>query len=536
MKKILYLLTILSLAACTTDDDEILLSDSQQSLLGQAVRFDASYAQPFVTRTTYIHNGSVNEGDQMRIFRQYALNTDNSSFDENTEAYRTYYLKMNYAAGTSVSLNSDWLPMVGKLKSDDSNAAPQIQTSADSLTWENGRTVRFRAWGRSNLAGRLSAGTKTSYDPDYTVTDWVTVSGPTKSIPLTMRHITCRIGLTCKAGNEFGSATICTDWQDYKHSDNADTQANDDAESTKTDEEAQAELAQVMSVYNKMCMPAGVDDQTFLLTAMTSQLYDGTETDFKNLEKYGTADGIVKIATKSASDIAANVQHPVFNANDGRLYMMSIPFEPETRSFGQPKLEVNAAAENKSISVPRVSPDGRYVLYTKGDYGQFHIWHKSSDLWVKDLQTDSCYALTEANSPDVDSFHSWSSNGRWFVFSSRRMDGNYTRPFIAYFDEQGRAHKAFVIPQEDPEWNILLLKSYNVPELSRDAVRISMQDLHHCIYETEGENATYKPNPTAIVNLDATTGASQKVDGTSGASPKKPSLCCVESFSSFSVP
>ena len=204
-----------------------------------------------------------------------------------------------------------------------------------------------------------------------------------------------------------------------------------------------------------------------------------------------------------------------------RYNLMSIPFDPKTRSFGNPQLEVNAVAEEKSISVPRVSPDGRYILYTKGDYGQFHIWHKSSDLWVKDLQTDSCYALTEANSPDVDSFHSWSSNGRWFVFSSRRMDGNYTRPFIAYFDKQGRAHKAFVIPQEDPEWNILLLKSYNVPELSRDAVRISPKELHKCIYDTEGENATYKPNPSAIVNLDGTTGASQKVDGTSGASPKK---------------
>ena len=206
-----------------------------------------------------------------------------------------------------------------------------------------------------------------------------------------------------------------------------------------------------------------------------------------------------------------------------RYNLMSIPFDPKTRSFGKPRLEVDAAIEDKSISVPRVSPDGRYVLYTKGDYGQFHIWHKSSDLWVKDLQTDSCYALTEANSPDVDSFHSWSSNSRWFVFSSRRMDSNYTRPFIAYFDKQGRAHKAFVIPQEDPEWNILLLKSYNVPELSRDAVRISMQDLRQCIYDTEGENATYKANPTAIVNLDGTTGASPKakVDGTSGASPKK---------------
>ena len=213
----------------------------------------------------------------------------------------------------------------------------------------------------------------------------------------------------------------------------------------------------------------------------------------------------------------------LFKYDSIRYNLMSISFDPKTRSFGKPQMEVDAASEGKSISVPRVSPDGRYVLYTKGDYGQFHIWHKSSDLWVKDLQTGSCYAMDEANSPDVDSFHSWSSNGRWFVFSSRRMDKNYTRPFFAYFDKQGRAHKPFVLPQEDPEWNILLLKSYNVPELSRNAVGISEHDLRQCIYETEGETAAYKKNPTAVVRLDGTTGASPKApaDGTSGASPKK---------------
>lgn len=205
-------------------------------------------------------------------------------------------------------------------------------------------------------------------------------------------------------------------------------------------------------------------------------------------------------------------QHLILKYDSIRYNLMSIPFDPESRRFGTPKVVINAAEEEKSISVPRVSPDGRYVLYTKGDYGQFHIWHKSSDLWVMDLEKDTCYALAESNSPDVDSFHSWSSNGRWFVFSSRRMDGNYTRPYIAYFDKQGRAHKAFVLPQEDPEWNILLLKSYNVPELSKDAVLISPKELHQCIYETEGEQAAYKANPTAIVNLDGTTGASPKVD------------------------
>ncbi len=207
-----------------------------------------------------------------------------------------------------------------------------------------------------------------------------------------------------------------------------------------------------------------------------------------------------------------------------RYNIYSRTYNTQTMKFGDKHTVLDATALNKSASLPRVSPDGKYLLFTLGDYGQFHIWHKSSDLWVKDLQSGDCYPLTEANSPDVDSFHSWSSNSRWFAFSSRRMDENYTRLFIAYFDKDGKAHKPFVIPQEDPEWNILLLKSYNVPELSRDAVSISMQDLHHCIYETEGENAVYKPNPTAIVNLDGTTGASPKkpVDGTSGASPKKP--------------
>ena len=211
IKQIIYFCVALSLTACTADDDTLALNEEQQSLLGRAVDFSTSMADAFITRTTYRHDGSFNEGDQMRIFRQYADATG-SSFESDT-IFRTYYLKMDYAAGTSVSLNDDWVPMAGKYKMD-SDGKKVVQTAADSLTWENGRIVRFRAWGRSNLANVLNANSKGSYYPDYTVSDWVTVSGPTKSIPLTMRHITCRIGLTCKAGNEFGSATICTDWED----------------------------------------------------------------------------------------------------------------------------------------------------------------------------------------------------------------------------------------------------------------------------------------------------------------------------------
>lgn len=181
----------------------------------------------------------------------------------------------------------------------------------------------------------------------------------------------------------------------------------------------------------------------------------------------------------------------VQNYDSIRYNLMKLDFDAKTRQFTEPQLVLDCQTERHSATLPRISPDGKYLLYGLANYGQFHIWHQSSDLWVMNLQNDSCYALKEANSPDVDSYHSWSSNGRWIVFSSRRMDGNYTRPFIAYFDQKGHAHKAFCLPQQDPEYNILLLKSYNVPELTRDAVRSTPDQLKQVIYNDEGKNAKY---------------------------------------------
>lgn len=168
-----------------------------------------------------------------------------------------------------------------------------------------------------------------------------------------------------------------------------------------------------------------------------------------------------------------------------RYNLMSIAYDEATGTWGEPQMEVDCAADSMSVSVPRVSPDGRYVLFTLGAYGQFHIWHNTSDLYVKDLQTQEVRPLKAANSPDVDSYHSWSSNGRWIVFSSRRDDGSFTRPYIAYFDKDGRDHKAFLLPQEDPEYNLLRMKSYNVPELTRDAVSTSQEALEAVIYDDD---------------------------------------------------
>lgn len=172
--------------------------------------------------------------------------------------------------------------------------------------------------------------------------------------------------------------------------------------------------------------------------------------------------------------------------------IMSLDFDSRQETFSNPQMVVDCSIEGKSASVPRISPDGKYLLFTKGDYGQFHIWHKSSDLWIKNLTNGESYPLAAANSNDVDSYHTWSSNGRWIIFSSRRDDGNYTRLYISYFDREGKAHKAFMLPQEKPENNILLLKSYNVPELTKDALKWNANDFKECIYKQKAEPTKYK--------------------------------------------
>lgn len=125
---------------------------------------------------------------------------------------------------------------------------------------------------------------------------------------------------------------------------------------------------------------------------------------------------------------------------------------------------LNAARLGKSATLPRVSPDGRYLLFSMADYGNFHIWHTSSDLYVLDLGTWQWRKLEAVNSPKAESYHCWSSNGRWIVFSSRRDDGNYTRLYIAYFDQDGQTHKPFVLPQRHPLDDKERFQSYNVPE------------------------------------------------------------------------
>jgi hypothetical protein len=71
------------------------------------------------------------------------------------------------------------------------------------------------------------------------------------------------------------------------------------------------------------------------------------------------------------------------------------------------------------------------------------------------------------------------------VFSSKRDDGLFTRPYFSHIDSLGNASKPFVLPQENPLFYKTCLEIYNVPEFVKESVRINPQALAEAAFSKE---------------------------------------------------
>lgn len=186
--------------------------------------------------------------------------------------------------------------------------------------------------------------------------------------------------------------------------------------------------------------------------------------------------------------------------------LMRIAFDEFKNEWGYPEVLVEASKFDKSVSFPRVSPDGRYVMFCLSDYGNFSINHASSDLYLYDLEK-STYEILDVNSNETDSFHSWSGNNRWFVFSSKRDDGLFARFYLCYFDKTGKPGKPFILPQEDPTFYSEFLKSYNIPEFIKGKVTVSAWDLAEIANSEDIIQAKLDPR----ISIDALSGSTARI-------------------------
>jgi len=186
---------------------------------------------------------------------------------------------------------------------------------------------------------------------------------------------------------------------------------------------------------------------------------------------------------------------PVFSADGRKLYFCSAPvqdvsnhlkeiryslysvdFNPENGAIGDTISKI-LEIPGYSVSFPRPSYDGKYIMFTRSSYGYFTIWHKDADLWLLDLQTMEARPADEINSDDTESYHSWSSNSKWVVFSSRRVDGLHTRLFISHVENNGKLSKPFMLPQKDPDYYDRLMQSYNIPEFIKEDIDIPVSKI-----------------------------------------------------------
>jgi hypothetical protein len=158
--------------------------------------------------------------------------------------------------------------------------------------------------------------------------------------------------------------------------------------------------------------------------------------------------------------------------------LLRIPVDPYKDTWGQPEMVLSHESTGGGISFPRISPDGKFMLFCMSAHGTFPVFRPGGDICMMNL-TSLQYRKLDVNSNEPESFPRWSSNGRWFVFASKRMDGICARLYFCHVDSSGSSSKQFLLPQKNPRFYQSVLRTYNLPELISKPFTISPRKLVH---------------------------------------------------------
>ena len=175
---------------------------------------------------------------------------------------------------------------------------------------------------------------------------------------------------------------------------------------------------------------------------------------------------------------------------------MRISYDVQKDTWGDIEPVLMASELGFSVAHPKPSPDGKYILFCMLEYSYFPLYQPNSDLYLLDTQTNEFHKAEKINSDRTESYHCWSSNGRWVVFSSKRQDGICTHFYFSYFDYNGNFSKPFLLPQKDPEYHQKRAIVYNIPEFVKGPVNIPPQKLIKTAWSKQIIKAKLDPKVT----------------------------------------
>jgi hypothetical protein len=140
-----------------------------------------------------------------------------------------------------------------------------------------------------------------------------------------------------------------------------------------------------------------------------------------------------------------------------------IPFNDGNGGSAEP---LKGASDNgMSNYFARCSPDGKWIVFTRSRSGI--MLQPDSELWIVPAGGGEARRM-RCNRDSFNSWHSWSSNGRWLLFSSK-VNGPYTEIFLTHVDEDGEDTPPVLLSRfSDPGY------AANVPEfapIDADAIR-----------------------------------------------------------------
>ena len=114
-----------------------------------------------------------------------------------------------------------------------------------------------------------------------------------------------------------------------------------------------------------------------------------------------------------------------------RYDLYRVPFNDGKGGIAEPL--AGASHNGRSNFFPKYSPDGKWIVFCQAD--SYMLLQPDSELYIVPAEGGTARRL-RYNTARMNSWHSWSSNSRWLVFSSK-VNTPYTQLFLTHIDEQG---------------------------------------------------------------------------------------------------
>ncbi len=212
-------------------------------------------------------------------------------------------------------------------------------------------------------------------------------------------------------------------------------------------------------------------DGQYAVTTLNEAVYSANFTDYRFLQVFYPTRGILAIHNRATGRI-----EPLPGADDPRYVHTGASWSPDGQSLifsraeardpypagrllpryandpnelpmqydlyripfnggrgGNPEPVAGASSNGMSNTFPKVSPDGKWIVFVRCRNGQ--LMRPDSELYIVPAAGGRARRM-DCNTPVMNSWHSFSPNGRWLVFSSK-WRSPYTQMLLAHIDENG---------------------------------------------------------------------------------------------------